>query len=288
MKKLTFVAVMAIAAATFTSCSNSAPKADLKTNVDTLSYAIGMAQSQGLTAYLMQSGIDTTYIDTFIKGLVEGANAGEDKKQNAYFAGLQIGQQFANQMVKGINMETFGNDSTKTISLKNLLAGFIAGAKNEKSFVAPMEARQLAEEKMNEVRAEQFKDVKAAGEKFMAQKAKEADVKKLPSGVLYKVIKEGTGEMPKDTSTVKVHYEGKTIDGTVFDSSYQRKEPTTFRANQVIKGWTEALTHMPVGSTWEIYVPQELAYGPRQSGPKGEIKPFSPLVFKIELISIGK
>lgn len=288
MKKFTFVAVMAIAAAMFNSCGNSAPKADLKNNVDTLSYAIGMAQSQGLTGYLMQSGIDTTYIDTFVKGLVEGANAGEDKKQSAYFMGLQIGQQFANQMVKGINMEAFGNDSTKTISLKNLLAGFIAGAKNEKSFVSPMEARTLAEAKMNEVRAEQFKDVKAAGEKFMAQKAKEADIKKLPSGVLYKVIKEGTGEMPKDTSTVKVHYEGKTIDGTVFDSSYQRKEPTTFRANQVIKGWTEALTHMPVGSTWEIYVPQELAYGSRQSGSKGEIKPFSPLVFKIELLSIGK
>ena len=288
MKKLTFVAIMAIAAATFTSCGNSAPKADLKDKIDTLSFAAGYAQSQGLTGYLMQSGIDTTYIDTFLKGVVEGANAGDDKKQSAYYMGIQIGQQIANQMLKGMNMEAFGNDSTKTCSLRNILAGMVAGAKNEKTFVNQMEARQLVETLMTDVRAEQFKEVKLASEKFLAQKAKEPDVKKLPSGVLYKVIKEGTGDIPKDTSSVKVNYEGKTIDGTVFDSSYQRKEPTKFRVNQVIKGWTEALTHMPVGSTWEVYVPQQLAYGPRQSGMKGEIKPFSALVFKIELLSIEK
>lgn len=288
MKKLKFVAVMAIAAATFTSCGNSAPKADLKDNIDTLSFVAGYANSQGLTGYLTQSGIDTTYIDTFLKGLVEGANAGDDKKQSAYYMGVQIGQQIANQMVKGLNMEIFGNDSTKTVSLRNILAGVFASVKNEKTFVTPMEARQLAEAKITEARAEQFKDVKQAGEKFMAQKAKEAGVKKLPSGVLYKVIKEGTGDIPKDTSTVKVHYEGKTFEGTVFDSSYKRNEPTTFRVNQVIRGWTEALTHMPVGSTWEVYIPQQLAYGPRQSGMRGEIKPFSALVFKMELISIGK
>lgn len=91
--------------------------------------------------------------------------------------------------------------------------------------------------------------------------------------------------MPKDTSMVKVHYEGKLINGTVFDSSYKRGEPVSLRANQVIKGWTDALVHMPVGSVWEVYIPQELAYGERE---QGQIKPFSPLIFKIELISLGK
>ena len=91
--------------------------------------------------------------------------------------------------------------------------------------------------------------------------------------------------MPKDTSLVKVHYEGRMTDGKVFDSSYQRGEPVTLRANQVIKGFTEALVHMPVGSTWEVYIPQEMAYGERE---QGQIKPFSPLVFKIELISLEK
>jgi FKBP-type peptidyl-prolyl cis-trans isomerase FklB len=110
-------------------------------------------------------------------------------------------------------------------------------------------------------------------------------VKALEGGVLYKVIKEGNGEMPKDTSRVRVHYEGKTIDGQVFDSSYKRNEPVTLRANQVIKGFTEALVHMPVGSVWEVYIPQDMAYGEREAG---QIKPFSTLIFKIELVGIEK
>ena len=101
----------------------------------------------------------------------------------------------------------------------------------------------------------------------------------------YKVLVAGKGEVPTETSSVKVHYKGTLIDGTQFDSSYDRKEPTTFRANQVIKGWTEALTMMPVGSKWELYIPQELAYGSREAGT---IKPFSTLIFEVELLSIEK
>ena len=97
-------------------------------------------------------------------------------------------------------------------------------------------------------------------------------------------IKEGNGPMPKDTSMVKVNYEGKTIDGKVFDSSFKRGQAVDLRANQVIKGWTEALVHMPAGSVWEVYIPQQLAYGERE---QGQIKPFSVLIFKIELISVG-
>jgi FKBP-type peptidyl-prolyl cis-trans isomerase FklB len=90
--------------------------------------------------------------------------------------------------------------------------------------------------------------------------------------------------MPKDTSMVKVNYEGKTIDGKVFDSSFKRGQAVDLRANQVIKGWTDALVHMPAGSVWEVYIPQQLAYGERE---QGQIKPFSVLIFKIELISVG-
>ncbi len=113
---------------------------------------------------------------------------------------------------------------------------------------------------------------------------KKPGVVTLPSGVQYKVIKEGNGPMPKDTSMVKVNYEGKTIDGKVFDSSFKRGQAVDLRANQVIKGWTEALVHMPAGSVWEVYIPQQLAYGERE---QGQIKPFSVLIFKIELISVG-
>ena len=125
---------------------------------------------------------------------------------------------------------------------------------------------------------------KEAGEKFLAANKKKPGVVTLPSGVQYKVIKEGNGPMPKDTSMVKVNYEGKTIDGKVFDSSFKRGQAVDLRANQVIKGWTEALVHMPAGSVWEVYIPQQLAYGERE---QGQIKPFSVLIFKIELISVG-
>ena len=289
MKKLTFVAAMAIAAATFTSCGNSTPKADLKTDVDTLSYAMGMVQSQGLKDYLVgRMGIDTTYMDQFIKGLNDGAAAGDDKGKAAYYAGIQIGQQVANQMVKGINHELYGEDSTKTISMKNLLAGFITGATGKKGLYSMMDAQQIAQTKMTALKTQnmlkQYGPNKEEGEKFMAMNKKKEGVKVLPSGVQYKVIKEGTGVMPKDTSLVTVNYEGKTLDGKVFDSTYKRNEPVELRANQVSKGWTEALVHMPEGSVWEVYIPQNLAYGERETG---SIKPFSALVFKIELVKVG-
>ena len=290
MKKLTFVATLAIAAATMTSCGNSTPKADLKTDVDSMSYAMGYSQTQGLKEFMTgRMNVDTTYMDEFVKGVNDGANAGDDKKKSAYYAGIQIGQQISNMMIKGINHEVFGSDSTKTISMKNFMAGFIAGTTGKKGLMTMAQAQQLSQAKMTAIKAKnmekQYGTNKVAGDKFLAANKTKAGVKTLPSGVQYKVIKEGNGPMPSDTSMVKVQYEGKTIDGKVFDSSYKRGQPVDLRANQVIKGWTEALVHMPVGSVWEVYIPQNLAYGERE---QGQIKPFSALVFKIELISIGK
>ena len=282
---------MAIVAAGFTACGNGTPKANLKSDVDSMSYAIGMAQTNGLKEYLVDRlGVDTAYLGEFIKGLNEGANAGDNKKKAAYYAGIQIGQQIANQMIVGINREAFGDDSTKTISLKNFMAGFVAGTTGKNQKMTMDQANMTAQAKMQQIKTEtamkEFGPNKKAGEKFLAENAKKADVKKLDGGVQYKVIKEGSGPMPKDTSMVKVHYEGRTIDGEVFDSSYERGNAVTLRANQVIKGFTEALVHMPVGSVWEVYIPQELAYGERQQGSK--IKPFSALIFKIELQGIEK
>ena len=232
-------------------------------------------------------GIDTTYMDEFFRGVNDGANAGDDKAKAAYYAGIQIGQQVSNQMIKGINHEIYGEDSTKSISLKNFLAGFIAATAGEKTLFTTADAQIKVQTLMPAVRSKrllkEFAANKEAGEKFLAENKKKPGVVTLPSGVQYKVIKEGNGPMPKDTSMVKVQYEGKTIDGKVFDSSYSRKEPAKFRANQIIKGWTEALVHMPVGSVWEVYIPQDKAYADQESGP---IKPFSTLIFKIELLGI--
>ncbi len=290
MKKLVIAAFVAVAAAAFTACGNSTPKANLKSDVDTMSYAIGLAQTQGLREYLVgRMGMDTTYIDQFIKGLNDGVNVGDDKKKAAYYAGVQIGQQISTQMIPGINHEIFGDDSTKTISLKNFMAGFVTGATNSKGLMSAEEAQVIFQTKMQQIKAkvaeEQYGANKKAGEKFLAANSKKPGVKTLPSGVQYKVIKEGTGAIPADTSLIKVNYEGRLVNDTVFDSSYKRGTPATMRANQVIKGWTEVLTKMPVGSEWEVYIPQELAYGEREMG---QIKPFSALVFKIELLSIEK
>lgn len=289
MKKFTVVAAMAIAiTSAFMSCGNSAPKADLKNDVDSVSYAIGMAQTQGLKPYLeRQLGIDTTYMADFIKGLNEGANAGDNKKKAAYYAGIQIGQQISNQVVKSINHELYGEDSTKTISMKNFMAGFISGTTGKKGLMTVEQASMLAQTKIQQIKAremeKQYGPNKKAGEAFLAANKKKAGIVTLPSGVQYKVIKEGTGAIPADTSVVKVQYEGRTIDGKVFDSSYKRNSPATMKCNQTIKGWTEAIVRMPVGSIWEVYIPQELAYGERQLP---DIKPFSTLIFKIELLSI--
>ena len=291
MKKFSIVAALAIAVASFVaSCGNSGSnKPNLKNDVDTLSYAIGMAQTQGLKQYLVQRmGVDTAYINEFVKGLNDGASAGDDKKTAAYYAGVQIGQQIL-QMEKGINNELFGEDSTQTISHKNFMAGFVAGTLEKDGLMTTEEAGQMAQAKMQVVKSQHMEKVygdnKKACEEYMAKIAKKEGIQKLDNGVYYEVITEGKGEIPADTSRVKVNYEGKLINDSIFDSTYKRGEPTTFRCNQVIPGWTNALTHMPVGSTWKVYIPQDQAYADREAGL---IKPFSCLIFKIELISIEK
>lgn len=287
MKKVTFIMALAVGAG-LASCTAQSPKANLKTDVDSLSYAIGMARTEGLTQYLMQQGVDTTQMAEFIKGFNEGA-AKTSKKDVAYMTGMQIGQMVGKQWVEGFNQQIFGGDSTQTISRENLLAGFIAGITDKSNVMTKEAATAYMRDGMEAIKekasAAKYADNKAAGEKFLAENKTKEGVKTTPSGLQYKVITEGKGEIPADTCKVKVNYKGTLIDGTEFDSSYKRNEPTTFRANQVIKGWTEALTMMPVGSKWELYIPQDLAYGSRD---QGQIKPFSTLVFEVELLSIEK
>jgi len=127
---------------------------------------------------------------------------------------------------------------------------------------------------------------KAEGEKFLQENKKNKKVKVTPSGLQYEILKEGKGEKPTETSQVKVHYHGTTIDGKVFDSSVDRGEPIVFGLNQVIKGWTEGVQLMPIGSKFKFYIPQELAYG--ENAPSPAIKPYSTLIFEVELIGIEK
>ena len=292
MKKVTFMMTLAAAAA-LTSCTAQAPKANLSTDIDSLSYAIGMARTEGLDQFLMQQGIDSTQMAEFIKGFNEGAQK-ISKEDVAYMAGLQIGQMVSKQWVEGFNQQIFGEDSTQTLSRENMLAGFVAGVVGKGGAMEMAQAQDYMRTKMDIIREKaiekKYADNKAAGEKFLAENKTKEGVVTTESGLQYKIITKGTGAIPADTSKVKVNYKGTLIDGTEFDSSYKRKDkdgksqPATFRANQVIKGWTEALTMMPVGSKWELYIPYDLAYGSRETG--GQIKPFSTLIFEVELVGI--
>ena len=290
MKKMILVAVAA--AVVFGSCKKgTAPSASLKTDVDTISYELGMVNSSGLKSYLSdRMGVDTTYMDEFYKGLMEAANSSESKKKAAYYAGIQIGQQISTQMYKGLNYQLFGDDSTKTVSLRNLLSGFIAATEGKALFDLET-VRSGIQQKVNRFRekslAVTFAANKEASEKFMAANKTKEGIKELPGGVQYKVIKEGNGPIPADSSRVMVSYEGRTIDGKVFDSSDKNNDnkPVQITVKDMIPGWIDALTHMPVGSEWEIYVPQEKGYGARDAGE--DIKPFSALIFKLKLVSIS-
>lgn len=287
MKKVSFLMALAVAAG-LASCTAQSPKANLKTDLDSLSYAIGMARTEGLDQYLAQQGIDSTQMADFLKGFNEGATK-IDKKNAAYMAGLQVGQMVSKQWVEGFNQQIFGGDSTKTISRENLLAGFVAGVLG-KGAMDMAKAQEYMNTQMEAIKekatAEKYAENKAAGEKFLAENKGKEGVVTTPSGLQYKIITKGDGAIPADTSKVKVNYKGTLIDGTEFESTYKRNEPATFLANQVIKGWTEALTMMPVGSKWELYIPYNLAYGSRETG--GQIKPFSVLIFELELLGIEK
>lgn len=287
MKKTLLIVAAAIVA--FGSCNKGGiPKGNPETDLDTLSYELGVANSQGVKMYIAnQLGVDTSYMDEFYKGFAAAAQAGNDKKLAAYYAGVQIGQQVGTQVYSAANSELFGSDSTKTINLTQLVAGFIEGAKGEPKINLEQIKRELTK------RVEAYKDqnlTKTYGENkkksdaFIAQKAKEADVKKLPGGTLYRVISEGTGPVPAPTNKVQVIYEGKTIDGNVFDSSEKNNggKPTEVMLNQVVPGWQEALSIMPEGSEWELYIPYDQAYGNRDMGT---IKPYSALIFKIKLVN---
>lgn len=288
MKKFSILAAVVLAVI-MGSCTNSTPKANMQNDVDTLSYAIGMAQTRGLKEYLTQRmNVDTTYISEFLKGITEGANAGDSKKKAAYYAGLQMGQQISQQWVPGMSYEVFGDDSTATVSLQNLLAGFCAGATNNSDIMSTEEAATTAEALMQTIKArvmeEKYGEWKKQCEDYMANIAKKEGIKELGDGVYYEVVTEGKGAIPADTCRVSVNYEGKLINDSIFDSSYKRGEPAKFRCTQVIPGWTKALTNMPVGSTWMVYIPQEQAYGSENRGEM--LPPFSCLIFKIELLGI--
>lgn len=259
----------------------------LKTAADSVAYTFGIVQSQGFKEYVVgQLRVDTAYLDKFVEGALERINVKtDDPAINAKAQGYNLGGQIE-QMAANFSKDYYSADPDKSID-KSIVAAALLGTLLAEPAVKPEEAmnnlRNIMAARQAENSERLWGENRRAGEQFLAENKKKDGVITLPSGLQYKVLTEGTGAVPTSTSRVKVNYEGHLIDGTEFDSSYKRNEPTTFQANQVIKGWTEALCKMPVGSKWELYIPQELAYGERETG---KIKPYSALIFTVELLEI--
>lgn len=230
-------------------------------------------------------------LNEFVRGMKDAINL---EQESAYAHGLSIGVQFSQQMLPQFNTMLYGEDSDTKANTDQLIAGLVSTLKNQELAISKMEANEMVQSEFERAQegemARQEEDLKGmyeedikAGEEFLAENASRDEVVTLPSGLQYEILSEGTGAIPTDTDMVRVHYHGTLLDGTVFDSSVERGEPATFGVTQVIAGWTEALQLMPVGSKWRLYVPYDLAYG---AADRGEIKPFSNLIFDVELLGI--
>ena len=247
----------------------------------TFSYAVGVAQSPSRKQYIGQANnVDSLHYADFIDGLSGKYNEAEIAKMRAIIMGTTIAQQNDKQVIPAINKQATGDDKAtylqKDLFVKGLEEGLLG-----KSTLTPDSAMKVADQQFEYRKMV----VKKENADYLAAYAKNDSVQRTESGLLYKVIKKGEGALPADTNQVEVNYEGRLIDGTVFDSSYKRNKPATFGVTQVIKGWTEALKMMPVGSVYELCIPYNLAYGERGNR---NIPPFSTLVFKVELLDIKK
>ena len=196
----------------------------------------------------------------------------------SYGLGLGIGQQLAQMNIEGLNIEDFA------AAIKDVLAGNKLQVDHREAQQIVQDYFQKQEEKLNKEREEKGRAAKEEGEKYLAENAKKDGVITTASGLQYKVLKEGTGKSPKATDSVKCHYEGFLIDGTVFDSSVQRGEPAVFGLQQVIAGWTEGLQLMKEGGKTRFFIPYLLGYG--AGGAGASIPPYAALIFDVELIEV--
>lgn len=285
MKKI-ISSIAVISALVFaTSCTNSA-NVKVETSADSLAYAAGIVNSDGLVDHITtRLMIDPEYIPQVLDGIKESFKS-SSPADDAKNLGRQLGSQLKNQILPYINETIYpaGNDS---LDADIFLSAFLAAVNEEETLMDATVANAYFRTESEKVRSANmeaaYADNKEAGLAFLEANKSVEGVQVTESGLQYKVVKMGKGKKPSATDRVKVHYHGTLIDGKVFDSSVERGEPALFALNQVIPGWTEGLQLMPVGSKFTFYIPSELAYGDRETG---EIKPFSALIFDVELLGI--
>jgi FKBP-type peptidyl-prolyl cis-trans isomerase len=281
MKKLNvLMAVMAIAV--LASCGGTGTgKVTMKDVKDTISYSIGMGRA--IRVYkdqLSYDMIDSTTMKAFVKGFMEAAKNPEDKAKLAYAIGFEIGCQEMTQAFVGLSSNLFGNG--EEFNRDNYIAGFCDAMVDNWNIMTFEEADETSNRLYEYLVSAQFTKIRDESVAFLEAKAKEENVVKTASGLMYEVIKLGNGgPKPTATSDVEVRYRGELIDGTVFDES---TTPITLNLGGVIKGWTEGVQLMSVGDKYKFYIPSDLAYGTQGAG--NDIKPNAALVFEIELVSI--
>ena len=291
MKKILLLALLIVMGATV-STTEAKKKKDKKQKAtpvalqsveDSLCYATGIQMTNGLIPYLIgQKGVDTTYLYKFIEGF-EAAMAKENNTDEltAYAAGIDVAKMMTTSMLSSVKRNLSG--MVDSLNIDMMAKGFVDALKKDHTVFNDSTAQHF----VTVHKEQQALKIKEDGENFLKENGQQPDVVTLPSGLQYKVLRQGTGAVAGPNDKVEVKYEGRLINGTVFDSSYTRTpQTTTFSPSQVIKGWTEALTIMPEGSMWELYIPYNLAYGERGAG--ADIPPYSTLIFKVEVEKVTK
>lgn len=251
---------------------------------DTLSYAAGMSMTRGLDEYLAnQFGVTSAQMPDFLRGLRQGIDNRKDSAFAAYVAGLLISSQVDKTMLPNVASKFEGTSAP--INPDVFYKGFVAALAKDSTVLKQATAEEIFEKKEVELKAQKDAEIKSKNEAYLAENKKKEGIVTMANGLQYRIIKKGDGPMPTEADRVQVIYEGKTIDGKVFDATSRHGvEFDTFNVGGLIKGWTEALQMMPVGSKWEIVIPQHLAYGERGAGR--DIAPFSTLIFTLELKGI--
>jgi FKBP-type peptidyl-prolyl cis-trans isomerase FklB len=257
-------------------CMKKVATVSLKDKMDSLNYAFGLLNGNELLMYVLSSDTIGTAGQELIKYINVGLKEDMHNPQMVSM-GEQIGKNIKDQEAVGL----IGEESLIT-KFDLILQGFVNGMKDFTEQMTSEEANMYITNALNHIK---YGDTKAIGEKFLEENKLKEGIIVTESGLQYEVLKMGKGKKPAATDKVKVHYHGTLIDGKVFDSSVERGEPIVFGLNQVIKGWTEGVQLMPLGSKFRFYIPQELGYGAQAAG---DIPPYSTLIFEVELIDIIK